>query len=152
MLSMKTKYGLRAVTVLAREYGRGPVLIADLAATERIPRKFLELILLELKHKGILQSKKGKGGGYHLSRPPSMVSLGELIRVLNGPLALLPCVSQSAYRRCDECVDELTCGLREVMKEVREATTSILDATTLADVVTRSQHMGESGRPSMYHI
>ena len=152
MLSMKAKYGLRALTVLAREYGQGPVLIADLAAMERIPHKFLELILLELKRKGILQSKKGKGGGYHLSRPPSMVSLGELIRVLDGPLALLPCVSQTAYRRCDECADELTCGIRGVMKEVRDATSSILDATTLADVITRSRQMVESGRPTMYHI
>src|SRR5262245_42578077 len=118
MLTMKAKYGLRAVTVLAREYGRGPVLIAELAASERIPHKFLELILLELKRKGILQSKKGKGGGYHLSRPPSAVSIGELIRALDGPIALLPCVSQSAYRRCDECVDETTCGIREVMLEV----------------------------------
>src|SRR3954470_25067694 len=99
MLSMKAKYGLRATSVLAREYGRGPVLIADLAEKERIPRKFLELILLELKKKGLLLSKTGKGGGYTLSRPPEMISIGELIRTLDGPIALLPCVSQTAYRR-----------------------------------------------------
>ena len=101
MLSMKAKYGLRALTILAQAVWPGPVLIADLATKERIPRKFLELILLDLKKKGILRSKKGKGGGYHLSRPPADVSVGELIRALDGPLALLPCVSQTAYRRCD---------------------------------------------------
>jgi Rrf2 family protein len=136
---MKAKYGLRALTVLAREYGRGPVLIADLAQNEKIPRKFLELILLELNKKGVLVSKKGKGGGYSLRRPPELVSLGELIRALDGPLALLPCVSQTAYQRCDECPDEKTCGIRSVMKEVRDRTAQILDGTTLADLILRSQ-------------
>ena len=137
MLSMKAKYGLRALTVLAREYGKGPVLIGDLAKRERIPHKFLELILLDLKKKGILQSKKGKGGGYLLMRPPSATSVGEVVRALDGPLALLPCVSQTAYRRCDECPDEETCGIRSVMKEVRDSTASILDGTSLADIVER---------------
>ena len=115
---MKAKYGLKALTVLAREYGRGPVLIATLAASERIPHKFLELILLDLKRKGLLISKKGKGGGYHLSKPPSEITLGELVRILDGPVALLPCVSQSAYARCEDCVDENTCGLRHVMHRI----------------------------------
>lgn len=149
---MKTKYGLRAVTVLAREYGRGPVLIADLARNERIPRKFLELILLELKKKGLLVSKKGKGGGYLLSRPPATIMLGELIRALDGPLALLPCVSQTAYRRCDECPDEMTCGIRSVMKEVRDRTAEILDGTSLENLVLRGSRMIESVEPFMYHI
>jgi Rrf2 family protein len=152
MLSMKAKYGLRAMSVLAREYGRGPVLIADLATKERIPRKFLELILLDLKRKGILRSKKGKGGGYLLSRPPADVSIGELVRALDGPLALLPCVSQTAYRRCDECIDEMTCGIRSVMKEVRDRTAEILDGTSLEDLILRSHRMLESGQPFMYHI
>jgi Rrf2 family protein len=149
MLSMKAKYGLRALTILAKEYGKGPVLIADLSAQERIPRKFLELILLDLKKKGILRSKKGKGGGYHLSRPPSTVSVGELIRVLDGPIALLPCVSQTAYRRCDECPDERSCGIRSVMKEVRDSTAMILDGTTLKDVLDRSRVEADA---VMYHI
>src|SRR5215471_9130572 len=152
MLSMKAKYGLRALTILAKEYGKGPVLIADLAKQERIPHKFLELILLELKKKGILQSKKGKGGGYFLNRPPAATSVGEIIRALDGPLALLPCVSQTAYRRCDECVDELTCNIRHVMKEVRDATAAILDGTTLEDLLNRGNQMLESGEPAMYHI
>jgi Rrf2 family protein len=152
MLSMKAKYGLRAVTALARDYGNGPVLIADLAISERIPRKFLELILLDLKRKGVLLSKKGKGGGYHLSRPPAKVSVGEVIRALDGPIAMLPCVSQTAYQACDECIDETTCGIRHVMKEVRDVTSSILDGTTLDDLVTRSVRLAEENRPAMYHI
>src|SRR5215471_948147 len=152
MLSMKAKYGLRALTALAKEYGKGPVLIGDLAKKERIPQKFLELILLELKKKGILQSKKGKGGGYFLNRPPAATSVGEVIRVLDGPLALLPCVSQTAYRRCDECPDETTCGIRSVMKEVRDSTAEILDGTTLDDLLRRSQRLSEAGKPVMYHI
>jgi Rrf2 family protein len=151
MLSVKAKYGLRALTVLARQFGQGPVLIASLAATEQIPHKFLELILLDLKRNGILESKKGKGGGYQLRKPPSEVSLGELIRVLDGPIALLPCVSQSAYQRCEDCIDEATCGLHHVMKDVRDATATILDGTTLADVLARSQKARESNR-TMYHI
>jgi Rrf2 family protein len=149
---MKAKYGLRAVTALAREHGTGPVLIASISASETIPHKFLELILLDLKRKGILQSKKGKGGGYALSRPPSMISVGEVIRALDGPLALLPCVSQTAYRRCEECVDELTCSIRQVMKDVHVATAGILDGTSLADLLARGHRMIESGQPVMYHI
>jgi Rrf2 family protein len=152
MLSMKAKYGLRALTGLAREYGRGPVLIADLSKQERIPRKFLELILLDLKKKGILRSKKGKGGGYLLSRPPATVSVGELVRILNGPLALLPCVSHTAYRRCDECIDEVTCSIRSVMKEVRDRTAEILDGTSLEDLILRTDAMSSAERPTMYHI
>jgi len=152
MLSMKAKYGLRAMVALAREHGSGPVLIADLATSEAIPRKFLELILLDLKRKGILESKKGRGGGYNLSRSPSSISLGEIIRALDGPIALLPCVSQTAYKRCEECVDELTCGIRLVMKEVRDSTAAIFDGTTLEDLLNRSREIAEGGRSFMYHI
>ncbi len=93
MLSKKSKYALKAMMVLAKEYGQGPVLISDLAQREDIPRKFLELILLELKNQGLLQSKKGKGGGYFLRRDPQMISVGHIVRVLDGPIAPLPCVS-----------------------------------------------------------
>jgi len=151
MLSMKAKYGLRALLALGRDYGRGPILIADLATSESIPRKFLELILLDLKRKGILRSKKGKGGGYGLSRPPGAISLGEVIRALDGPIALLPCASETAYRRCDECVDERTCGIRLVMKDVRDATASILDGATLEDMLDRARSAKEA-MPAMYHI
>jgi Rrf2 family protein len=137
MLSKKAKYGLRALLVLAQEYGRGPVLVADLAVREQIPGKFLELILLELKHHGILHSRRGRGGGYLLGKPPDTVSLGQVVRILDGPLAPLPCVSQTAYMRCAECPDELTCGIRIVMKDVRDATARILDGTTLSQVLGR---------------
>jgi Rrf2 family protein len=136
MLSKKAKYGLRAMASLAKEYGRGPLLIADIAEKERIPRKFLELILLDLKKKGFVGSKKGKGGGYYLNRLPDSISVDQLIRALDGPLALLPCVSQMAYERCAECPDEETCGIRDVFKRVREATIGILEGTTLADLAT----------------
>ncbi len=122
---------------MAKEFGQGPVLISDIAQRDRIPRKFLELILLELRNKGILQSRKGKGGGYFLARDPDQVTLGEILRVVEGPLAPIPCVSKTAYMRCRECRDESTCGIRMVMKDVRDATARILDSTTLADVLGR---------------
>jgi Rrf2 family protein len=99
-----------------------------------VPRKFLELILLELKNHGLLQSKKGKGGGYALARPPETINVGEIVRLIDGPIAPLPCVSKTAYMRCEECRDERTCGIRLVMKNVRDATASILDATSIADL------------------
>jgi Rrf2 family protein len=134
VLSRKTKYGLKALLVLAQEAGRGPVLDSDLAARDAIPKKFLEAILLELKRHGVVLSKKGKGGGYLLRRRPAEITFGEVIRVLDGPLAAVSCVSQMAYMKCAECVDEPTCGVRVAMKEVRDATARILDNTTLADI------------------
>jgi Rrf2 family protein len=134
VLSKKSKYGLKALLVLAQEAGRGPVLVSDLAEREGLPKKFLEAILLELKRHGLLQSKKGKGGGYFLSRKPSEVTVGQVIRVLEGPLALIPCVSQTAYMKCEECVNEQACGIRLVMKDVRDATARILDSTSLAQL------------------
>ena len=137
MLSRRSKYGLKALLALARETGRGPILIADLADRDAIPKKFLEAILVDLKRHGFVQSRKGKGGGYVLSRPAEEITFGEVIRVLEGPLALVSCVSQTAYARCVECVDEPTCGVRAAMREVRDATAEILDNTTLADINRR---------------
>ena len=132
MLTKKSKYGLKAMLMLAEESGHGPVLVADLADRQRLPKKFLEAILLELKRHGLLHSKKGRGGGYLLSRGPDAITVGQIIRVLDGPLALVPCVSQTAYMRCEECQDEKTCGVRLAMKDVRDATAEILDHMTLA--------------------
>jgi Rrf2 family protein len=132
MLTRKSKYGLKALLVLAEEADQGPMLISALADRQHLPKKFLEAILLELKRAGLLHSKKGKGGGYVLGRKPTEITVGQVIRVLEGPLALTPCVSQTAYRRCDECPDEQACGVRLAMKEVRDATARILDNTTLA--------------------
>ena len=134
VLSRKSKYGLKALLVLAQEKGTGPVRIAELAARDAIPKKFLEAILLELKRHGVVESRKGQGGGYFLRRKPAEITFGEVIRVLDGPLAAVPCVSKLAYMKCVECVDEQTCGVRLAMKEVRDATADILDNTTLADV------------------
>ncbi|HEY5975940.1 MAG TPA: Rrf2 family transcriptional regulator [Geobacteraceae bacterium] len=146
MISKKTKYALKALIYLAREYDRGPILIADLAREERIPKKFLELILLALKNNGILQSKKGKGGGYYLGRAPREITMGQAIRIMEGPLAPVPCVSESAYAPCEECVSETSCGIRIVMKEVRDAIAGILDSTTLADVLERMDKAEKQAR------
>lgn len=134
MLSRKSKYGLKALLLLAEESGKGPVLISQLAERDALPKKFLEAILLDLKRHGLVDSRKGKGGGYYLRRPPEEITFGEVIRVLEGPLALVPCVSQTAYTRCAECLDEATCGVRLAMQQVRDATAEILDGTTLADI------------------
>ena len=139
MISKKTKYALKALIYLVREYDRGPILIADLARDERIPKKFLELILLTLKNNGVLQSRKGKGGGYYLGKLPGEISMGNVIRILEGPLAPVPCVSETAYARCQECADERTCGIRLVMKDVRDAMADILDGTSLADLLEREE-------------
>jgi Rrf2 family protein len=135
MLSKKTKYALKALVYLARQEETRHVLISEIAEAESIPRKFLELILLDLRNQGILQSKKGRGGGYALARPAHSIFLGQIIRLFDGPLALLPCVSVTAYRRCEECSDEEGCGIRMVMKRVRDATARILDRTSLAAVL-----------------
>jgi Rrf2 family protein len=146
VLTKKSKYGLKAVLVLAEEAGRGPVLVSELASRQRLPKKFLEAILLELKRHGLLQSKKGRGGGYFLSRKPADIMVGQVIRVLDGPLALIPCVSQTAYMKCEECVDEQTCGVRLAMKDVRDATARILDNMTLAGLNAQVARAGRRKR------
>lgn len=139
MLSQKTKYALKAMFLLAREHSRGgSLLIAQIAERERIPKKFLELILLDLKNHGLLQSKKGRGGGYALAKSPQAISVGSIVRVTEGPLALVPCASVTAYRRCEECADEAACPIRFVMKRVRDETARIMDGTSLADAIERS--------------
>src|SRR5215467_3200378 len=147
MLTRKSKYGIKAMLLLAEEADRGPVLIAELADRQRLPKKFLEAILLELKRHGLLHSKKGKGGGYLLGRKPTEITVGQIIRVLEGPLALTPCVSQTAYRRCEECIDEKTCGVRLAMKEVRDSTARILDHTTLAGLNAQVGRIRRRKRP-----
>lgn len=137
MLTKKSKYGLKAVLYLAGQVDRGPVSVAEIAEHEHIPRKFLEAILLDLKRHGLLHSKKGMGGGYALMKTPGEITLGQVIRTLDGPLALIPCVSQTAYARCEECIDEETCGVRKAMKDVRDATAQILDHTTLSALNAR---------------
>src|SRR4051812_25346080 len=136
-ISKRTQYGLKAVVGLAQRYRTGPVLISTLAAEHSIPIKFLESILLDLKSKGLLESKIGRKGGYSLSRPPSAITIGSLIRVLEGPLAPLPCASETAFRPCDECGDVESCGTRIIMRKVRDAISDVLDRTTVADLIAQ---------------
>jgi Rrf2 family protein len=136
-ISKRTQYGLRAVLALAQHYGEGPILIATLAKEEHIPLKFLEVILLDLKSHGLLESKKGKHGGYSLSNPPSTITVGSLIRMMEGPLAPLPCASETAFRPCEECADIESCGTRIIMRQVRDAMADVLDKTTLAELIRR---------------
>jgi len=133
MLSKKTQYAIRALAYLAARYQQGPVLISDIADQKHIPLKFLENILLELKKADLLDSKKGKGGGYFLKIPPQQIPLARVIRVVEGPIALLPCVSLNFYRRCEDC-DEVNCSINSVFAEVRDATLAILEHKTLNDI------------------
>jgi Rrf2 family protein len=136
-LSKRTQYSLRALYALTRKFGEGPVLITKLSQEEIIPKKFLEQILVSLKSSGFVSSKKGKGGGYVLAQPPEKITIGSVIRAIEGPLAPLPCASETRFRKCDECVDIQTCGTRIVMRQVRDAMAAILDETTLAMVCKR---------------
>ena len=139
-LSKRGEYGLRAMIMLAgtpHETAPLPVVqIKEISEREKISSKFLEQILLTLKNAGLLHSKMGVGGGYYLARPPSEITLGQIFRVLDGPVAPIKCVSQMAYEPCG-CPDEQTCGLRLVMGDVRNAIADILDNTSLADVASR---------------
>jgi Rrf2 family protein len=138
-LSKRTQYSLRALYALARNYGGGPTLITRLSEEESIPKKFLEQILLSLKTFGLVESKKGRHGGYQLAKPPEQITLAAVIRQIEGPLAPLPCASETQFRKCDECVDIETCGTRMVMREVRDAMAEILERTTLATICRKVQ-------------
>lgn len=134
MLSKRSQYALKALSYLTEKYGQGPVLISEIARKKKIPLKFLENILLELKTIGILESKKGKGGGYFLKKNPAKIRVADIIRQVNGPIAMLPCVSLYFYERCKNC-DEKSCALHDLMIEVRDATLNILEKRTLVDLV-----------------
>ncbi len=133
MLSKKTQYAFKALMYLAQKQDRGPVLIAEIAEQKKIPLKFLETILLELRKDGILGSKKGKGGGYFMVKNADKIFLADIMRLVDGPIALLPCVSLHFYEKCSDC-DEDSCGLKRVMIEVRDANLAILENKTVADI------------------
>jgi len=137
MLSKKTKYAFHALTFLGKVGDKKPALIQDISEAYGISHKFLENILLELKKAGILGSKKGKGGGYYLIKAPSEVALSKIIRLLDGPIALVPCVSLNYYEPCLECKDEATCGLNKVMIQVRDEMLNVLENKTLADILEK---------------
>jgi Rrf2 family protein len=134
MLSKKTQYALKALGYLAGKYGQGPVLIAEISKKKKIPLKFLENILLQLKQQGILDSKKGKGGGYFLAASPKTIPIANAIRIVDGPIAMLPCVSLHFYERCKDC-NEKSCGLNKIMILTRDATLKVLEKKTLQDLM-----------------
>jgi Rrf2 family protein len=135
MLSQKAKYALRALLVLAARPGDEPVHIADIAESEHISRKFLEATLLELRKRGVLTSQRGQRGGYRLARQASEISFGEVIRVIDGPLAPLPCASVTAFRLCSDCANPHDCSIRWLMQKVRDAIAGVLDECTLAEAL-----------------
>ncbi len=133
MLSKKTQYAMKALSYLAGRFEQGPVLITDIAEQKKIPIKFLENILLELKNADILESKKGRGGGYFLKKAPQHTSLATVIRIVDGPIALLPCVSLYFYQKCADCTEDV-CPLNAVFIQVRDATLQVLESKTLEDI------------------
>jgi Rrf2 family protein len=141
ILSKKTRYAIVALTRLAREFGKGPIQIRDIAEGEKIPQRFLENILLELRKLGILGSKLGKDGGYYLLKKPEEVKLAEIVRHFEGTIALMYCVSEKAYRPCEFCKDEATCQIRKVFKEVRDTTYEILSRTSLEVLIQDHHHI-----------
>jgi Rrf2 family protein len=133
MISQKTRYALRALLHLAESDHEKPVQLATIAQSQAIPRKYLELIMLELKKAGMVQSVRGPGGGYTLATPAEKISFGDVVRHLEGPIALVPCASVHFYSNCGDCTDERTCAIRRVMALVRESSATILDGTRLAE-------------------
>ncbi|WP_010136172.1 RrF2 family transcriptional regulator [Ochrovirga pacifica] len=136
MLSKKTKYGIKALTYLAKQNRECPVQISEISAQENISLKFLERILLELRKSGVLDSKKGKGGGYFLAKTPQDIAMTDVIRTLEGPIAMVPCVSLNFYEKCDDCVDEKTCAVSKLMIQVRDKTLEVFRNTSLQDLIS----------------
>lgn len=135
MLTQKTRYAMLALTRLAKEYNKGTLLINDIAESEKIPKRFLESILLELKKNGYLGSKLGKNGGYYLIKKPEEINLLEIIRLFEGAIALLACISEKYYQPCEHCKDEATCAIRNTFKDIREYTFNKLAGTSLATLI-----------------
>ena len=142
MLSNRGKYATRALLELTLNYDNGPTLIQDIAERQKIPLKFLEQILLSLKAMGFVDSRKGRGGGYYLAKPPEAITLGAVVRAIEGPLAPISCVSVTAYGECG-CPEPMICGLRTAWREARDAFANVLDRTTLADVRDRQRRLAE---------
>ncbi|GGK11590.1 Rrf2 family transcriptional regulator [Yeosuana aromativorans] len=138
MLSKKTKYGLKALTYIARSEDDMPVQVGEIAKSEQIPQKFLESILLTLRKAGFLGSKKGKHGGYYLRKQPSEIIMADVMRILEGPIAMVPCVSLNFYEKCEDCPNEDQCTVNKLMIQVRDSTLKVLRNTTLEDLSAKS--------------
>ena len=133
MLSQRTRYAIRALQHLADRYGEGPVQLVEISEAQNIPAKFLTVILSEMKRAGLVETLRGKEGGYWLAKPPADITYGNIVRLTRGSLALVPCASRLAYEKCKNCIDEKVCKLRRVMLAVRDETANVLDQMTLAD-------------------
>ena len=145
MLSKKTKYAIRALIALGRQFEGDSMNILSIAQNEKIPKKFLEQILLEMRNAGFLFSIKGAGGGYSLLKNPKEINLVQVMRLTGGPIAQLPCVSINFYQKCEECKDEETCGIRATFMSVRDATLKILSETTIADLIAKESTITDLG-------
>lgn len=143
MLSKKTKYAIRALIALGEQFGGESMNILSISQKEKIPKKFLEQILLEMRNAGFLYSKKGAGGGYSLLKNPEEINLVQVMRLTGGPIAQLPCVSLNFYQRCEECKEEETCGIRNTFMSVRDATLKILSETTIADLIKKEKNLAD---------
>lgn len=152
MITMKAKYAIKALAYLALAPPEEPVLIAEIAEREEIPKKFLEAILAELKQHGFVRSRKGRGGGYLLAKTPEAISVASILRALDGPIAPVPCLSRTAYRRCDGCKDEATCSVRLVLREAHAASVEVLEHTTLRDVANNTERLSHPAPVLRYSI
>lgn len=144
MLSQKTRYAIRAMQHLADRYGEGPVQLGEIATAQKIPAKFLTTILSELGRAGVVESQRGRDGGYWLASPPQELTYGNLVRLMRGSLALVPCASRNAHERCSNCVAENDCRLRALMLKVRDQTADLLDSIHLSDPIQPPTQVGDS--------
>lgn len=141
MITKKAKYALKALIYLSKKDHSNPVLIGEISDQEGIPKKFLEVILLELRNAGILGSKKGKGGGYYLIKSAKAINMADVLRLFDGPIAIVPCVSEKYYKACEECVDEVTCPIREVFLGIRKQTVATLKENNFAALVSKEKKL-----------
>jgi len=135
MLAQKTRYALRSLLYLAESHVGHPVRLAEIAETQQVPPKYLELIMLDLKKAGLVESVRGPKGGYQLARRPETISFGEIVRVMEGPIALVPCASVNFYARCGDCHDEASCAIRRIFALVRDRSAELLEGISLSDAV-----------------
>jgi Rrf2 family protein len=152
MISRKGKYALRSALYLARYYGRGPIPVQEISVKEGISHKFLETIMGEMKNGGVLQSHRGKQGGYTLRHPPNKITIGRILRLIDGSLAPVKCVSATAYSPCVDCPNEKTCHVRLVMKNVRESISRVLDLKTLDQLLRDGENEASGSVEILYDI
>ncbi len=141
MITKKSKYAIKALVYLSKQEKEKRILIEEIAQAERIPKKFLEAILLDLRKAGYLGSKKGKGGGYYLLKPAEEINMAEIMRLFDGAIALVPCVAHRYYEACEECLDEITCPIREVFRIIREQTVATLKDNTFAELLKKEKKL-----------